>query len=321
MSESLRQSVHWSESVRLPVLGIETTFTTNSSEVLAAIEETYGSWAAIGQEVVSPSRATVRIALQDPAIDVPAEGPFTFRVPDPTRMLVLGEGGIGVADIARLESVAYVTHALLARAEFSGEVLEPLTLFLLGGLDRQPLHGAAVARDGIGIVLAGPSGSGKSTLSYASLRRGFTVLSDDAVYIQLRPRTRVWGRRSGIHLRTEARAHFDELSASSTSRLPGGKDRIVIPPGVDAPRYADRVGICLLERGSGTAAELESLTPTQVAGELEAGLEPGFDLYASTIRERAVSVAERGAWRLKVAGTPHQVAACIDDVVAELRHG
>jgi hypothetical protein len=46
---------------------------------------------------------------------------------------------------------------------------------------RALLHGAAVARNGIGLALAGPSGSGKTTLAAGLVSRGFDYLSDDAV--------------------------------------------------------------------------------------------------------------------------------------------
>jgi Coenzyme PQQ synthesis protein D (PqqD) len=46
---------------------------------------------------------------------------------------------------------------------------------------RAVIHGAALARNGIGLALAGPSGSGKTTLAAALVSRGFDYLSDDAV--------------------------------------------------------------------------------------------------------------------------------------------
>jgi hypothetical protein len=46
---------------------------------------------------------------------------------------------------------------------------------------RAIIHGAALARNGIGLALAGPSGSGKTTLAAGLVSRGFDYLSDDAV--------------------------------------------------------------------------------------------------------------------------------------------
>jgi hypothetical protein len=46
---------------------------------------------------------------------------------------------------------------------------------------RAIIHGAALARNGMGLALAGPSGSGKTTLAAGLVSRGFDYLSDDAV--------------------------------------------------------------------------------------------------------------------------------------------
>jgi hypothetical protein len=46
---------------------------------------------------------------------------------------------------------------------------------------RALIHGAALARNGVGLALAGASGSGKTTLAAGLVGRGFDYLSDDAV--------------------------------------------------------------------------------------------------------------------------------------------
>ena len=322
MGDKLYRDVHWSHRAELPVLGVTTKFLTNSQEVLKVVHETYGAWEALAgyQEVVSRSRAVVKLVLTDPPFDAAGPPSFSYRVPDHMRMLILSESGSGVADTTRLESVAYVTTGLVSQpAEFAEGLLEPLTLFLLGALDRQPLHAAAVVRDGVAILLEGPSGVGKSTLAHAARREGFTPLCDEAVYVQMEPALRVWSRRSRVHLRPEARAHFPELAGVTSTHLPGGKTRIVVPADAGSPRYADRAGICMLERGS--PARLERLEPGRAAAAVASRLEPGFDLYASTIRERAARVAERGAWSLVLAGDPAEGAALLDEVATELARG
>jgi hypothetical protein len=46
---------------------------------------------------------------------------------------------------------------------------------------RAVIHGAALARNGVGLALVGRSGSGKTTLATGLVSRGFDYLSDDAV--------------------------------------------------------------------------------------------------------------------------------------------
>lgn len=46
------------------------------------------------------------------------------------------------------------------------------------------LHGAAVVRKGVGVLIIGPPGSGKSTLAVGLIRRGWNFLSDDALLLR-----------------------------------------------------------------------------------------------------------------------------------------
>ncbi|HEX7049391.1 MAG TPA: hypothetical protein VF188_04180 [Longimicrobiales bacterium] len=321
MPDEPHRNIEWPHSTRLPVLGVMTTFASNSAAVLDAIHESYGVWRELARDtnVVSPSNAAVRIVLHDrPATSAPALV-FDYRVPDPTRFFAMWDGGMGVADTQRLESVAYVTADLVAnRAEFVAGVIEPLTLFLLGALNRQPVHAAAVVRGGNGILLTGPSGSGKSTISYAAHRHGYSLLSDEPVYVQMRPTLRVWGRRSQVRLPVEARTHFPELHDLAPTRLPGGKIKMVVNIEDRAQPYADHVGICLLRPGSGGKPALERASPGAVVAELVSGLDPGFDLFADTIGERLAAIAERGAWVLHVGRSPWDVLPLLDEITAEL---
>lgn len=307
--------------IELPVLGVTTTFSTNAPELLEVVRETYGAWdtiAGIG-DLASRSTASVRIVLDDHlALSRKLSG-YSHRVPDTTRLIVISDGGVGVADTLRLESIGYVTSSLLSRrSELIDGLLEPLTLFLLGAEDRQPIHAAGVARGDVGILLEGPSGTGKSTLAYAASHTGFSVLADEPVYVQLRPRLRVWGRSPRIHLPVEARSYFPELRDIAPARLPSGKTKIVIRPEQWEPRSATRIGICLLRRGGGGAASLERVPPGRVVSALLDRLEPGYDIYADSIPERIAAVAENGAWSLTLGPDPHDALPLLDEVAAAL---
>jgi hypothetical protein len=313
---------------RLPVLGVTTTFATNAPEVLRIARDTYGAWAALAREpaLISPSAAIVKVIVRPnggAAGDALGPDPvFRHHVLDRTRLRVEARDGVGVADTERRLSVAHVTPGLVARGPaFVEGMLEPLTLFLLGALDRQPLHAAAVMRDGVAILLAGPSGAGKSTVAYAAARAGFSVLADEPVYVQMHPRLRVWGRRSRLHLAVEARAFFPELAGLPPTRLQSGKTKLVIPGAGpdDDVRHAERVAICLLRRGD-TAEEpaLRPLSPAEVVAELTARLDPGFDLYQATIGERIAAVARGGAWSLHWSGGPAGAVPLLERVADEL---
>jgi hypothetical protein len=322
MADPLCRDVAWSRTVRLPILGVPTTFATNSDAVLGAIEETYGHWAPFTPPAgcVCDKTPTIRIAVHD-HLQAPDPAPaFSYRLPDPTRLFIAWNGGVGVADTLRLESVAYATEELVSRRlEFVEAVLEPLTLFLLGALDREPLHATAVFRDGAAILLAGPSGAGKSTLTYAAWRHGFSFLAEEPVYVQMRPALRVWGRRPRLHLPLEARAHFPELRDVPALRLPSGKTKMVVRLTSRIQPYADRAGICLLPPGSReTSPTLERIPAEEVLAELGRDLESGFDLFAGTIHERLAAIAAAGAWRLHVGRSPADALPLLERIAAEL---
>lgn len=359
MSEPTATSASFPHVVRLPVLGVETTFATNASEVLELVKEAWGRWEALRgvPDLVSSSDAVVRIMVGSRRSGTDVHAPADDRSDRPRApsappdaevgswprawvtnahtMRVDGAGGSGVADSRRLESLAHVTPELVSRRdEFVEGWLEPLTLFLLGALDRQPLHAAAVLgspqfpgteHEAAGakptaLLLAGPSGAGKSTLTYAAWRSGrFAVLADEPVYVQLEPRVRVWGRRARIHLSVDARAWFPELHGVAPARLPTGKTKIVVDAAGEPSPYAERAGLCLLARGSGDRPRLEPVTVERAVAELTAILDPGYDLFRDTIGERVARVAEGGAWRLCLTDDPGAALPLLEEAVAMVR--
>ncbi|MBI3982829.1 MAG: hypothetical protein HY337_07945 [Gemmatimonadetes bacterium] len=323
MTDSLYRNVALSHTAQLPVLGILTRFASNAPSVLEAVRQTYGAWNALtdGAGLVTPSSARVRIIVHD-SDETFRDGPAVqYRLLDAERLLVMAPGTAGVADTKRLDAVVYTTTRVVARsAEFADGLLEPLTLFLLGSQDRQPLHAAAIVRRSVAIVLAGPGGSGKSTLTYAARRAGYTVLADEAVYVQLRPQLRIWGRRSRIHLPIGALEHFPELRGMQPTTLATGKTKVVVSPG-EHRQYAEHVAVCLLKPGVGDQPTLERVPSDVVVAELTGHLESGFDLYADTIRSRAAALASGGGWRLTLGGSPLAAVPLLDGVVAELEEG
>ncbi|HXH83781.1 MAG TPA: hypothetical protein VNN07_12760 [Candidatus Tectomicrobia bacterium] len=308
--------------MELPVLGVPTTFVTNFPAVLGIVEETFGHWAAFTLPADQPGSVapTIRIAVNGghPA-STPIAG-FRYRLPDRHRLLVTCDGGVAVADTLRYEAVAYVDESLVTRhLEFAEGMLEPLTLFVLGALDREPLHAAGIVRDGVAILLAGRSGTGKSTLTYAAWRHGFSLLADEPVYVQMRPRLRLWGRRPRVHLRPDALVHFPELRGLPVSTLPSGKSKIVVPIGSRVEPCVERAALCLLSPGRrDRSPTLERITVDEAVAELGRELEPGFDLFAGTIEDRICAIAALGAWRLRVARSPTDALPLLERIAAEL---
>ena len=156
----------------LAVLGIETTFASNSRYVLDVVDEAFGAWRTI--EPIEDLRVTVRIIVSEGTEGIEEHAPVHYRLPDAERVIVaVTRQVVGMSDPARRESIAYVTTALAAdRSHFRVTFLEALTFALLAHFDRHPLHAAAIARDGRAVLLVGESGAGKSTLAYLAASRG-----------------------------------------------------------------------------------------------------------------------------------------------------
>jgi hypothetical protein len=215
-----------------------------------------------------------------------------------------------------------VTDTLVAdRQHFRYGVLEACTLFILTRLDRTPVHAAVVTRGEAALLLAGPSGAGKTTLAYgAATRLGCRVLTEDVVYVQLRP-LRIWGLPGFLHLPAGAGTHFPELAAEPPSLMANGKEKIAVAlasiGALPVRPSASRAGICVLERGAGPAS-LEPVAPDWIAAALTAALEPGFDLFASDIDECSRALAARGGWRLRTSGRPDDALPLVDEALSLL---
>jgi hypothetical protein len=305
-------------------MGIPVRFETDAPEVMAAVDDAFGAWrgAAVDDGWAAGDAVRVRIRL----LAGGADGLLRQRWAG-TRMRVRAGASRGVADFARRMAVARVTPGLVRDgARFREGVLEALALWMLTALDRQPLHAAALERDGRVLLLAGPSGVGKSTLVYAALRAGLRVLTEDCAFLQggaslqggAAPR--VWGMPGRVHLLPDAVRWFPELADAAPIRRANGKTKIAIDlraAGAAAPpRGVERVGICLLARGVMPAVEM--LPPHAIEAGLAAQVEPGFHRFAATIGEPIRRLAARGGWRLTLPASPHAAIPLLHRMFDEL---
>ena len=270
--------------------------------LLAAAADAYPDWRAHeptdGPPIMLELEAGGRVSEQPLRIDV--EG---------WRLRMAGAGAEGWADAWTLTARCRIPRALLANpARLVGEALDTPLLFLLTRSGRTPLHAAGVMCGDTAVVLAGPSGSGKSTLSLAAMTRGLQVLSDDTVYIQLKPRLRIWGFPRPVHVFPADAPRFIQ-----GTRLRGGKLKAAVPmrpwPG---PPVAERAAVVVLERGDHIG--LEPIEPRAAARALSR-LEPGFDLLEAESAEAIAAVTGQGCWRLTLTRDP---AAAIEALVERL---
>lgn len=245
--------------VTLPVLGVPVRFESNTSRGIAAAEEAFGAWRALGDahpRLVARTGARVRIVVHEG--DDPKDAPVKFRMPANDVLVMHTPGSVALVLAARREAVAYVTESLLADPmQVHHRLLPGITLSLVIHCDRAPVHAAVVARGDTALILAGPPGTGKSTLAYQAARAGLRVLGDDAAYVQTDPDLLIWGATGRSLLMPDAPAWFPELASHEPRVVADGTRKIVVEypdawPG--AAPVAARAVVCLLERDGVSAA-------------------------------------------------------------------
>ena len=197
---------------------------------------------------------------------------------------------------------------------FFAEAIDTVVLFLVAHAGRIPIHASAIMLQDIAVVLAGPSGSGKSTLALAAAQAGLTVLSEDTVFVQLRPKLRLWSRTEAIHvLEKDAPA-----GAPSAMRYRSGRWKKILP--VEAPQnFADKAVLCVLAPGDGLS--LTAMQPDDAVIAVTANPEPGFDVYGARSVEAARLLAGNGAWRLTLSESPREAIDLIRHTILPGKSG
>lgn len=304
----------------LPVLGVPVRFASNAPAVIEAVEEAFGGWRSLesAPHLVAGDEVTATIIVQ-PGDEGPDEHAEIYhRVIGGHRILFGSPGSVGYTDPDRREATAFVTAALVAdRQHFRYAMLEALTLSLVTPQDRQPFHAAAIVRDGAALLLAGPSGVGKSTLALAAVREGARVLAEDIVFLQSRPTLRVWGLPGYLHLPPDGRRHFPELEELTPTIRANGKVKLAVDlEGLgalpDLP-VVEGAACCFLQAGHDSPA-LEPVDGRAAVAAVMDGLEPGFDLFADTLREPLGLLLAPGAWRLRLSADPMAALPLLDEL-------
>ena len=307
----------------LVALGIPVRFGSNDARVIEIAREAWAGWAEAG---TSPDAAPVQITvLVRPRRRQSEPGPEVapvvhHRIEGPHRIHFESPSGWALSEPDERRGRAVIDAGWLEHeAAFRHGLLQGLTLAVLTGLDRQPLHASAVTRHGVALLLAGEGGVGKSTLAYAATRDGFDLLSEDTVYLQVRPRLLVWGTPGPLHLPAEQRTRFPELAALKPRLLPSGKTKVRVQarPHVGAVVPAEAARICLLRRRDGPPG-LAPVSTDEVVSSLLEGLESGFDRFRATLGEPLAVLARGGGYRLDLPSDPRDAVPWLHRLVDEL---
>ena len=134
-------------------------------------------------------------------------------------------------DVNRGTAMGFVSETIVANADYlRSAFIQTAFLQIAQARSIVAVHSACLARDGRALILRGDSGSGKSTLAYAALRRGYSLVAEDVIFLRsrsdqfegvIRPDDiEVHGMPWTLHLLPEAGQLFPSWRISQRSRVP-----------------------------------------------------------------------------------------------------
>ena len=129
---------------------------------------------------------------------------------------------------------------------------------------RAGIHGAALARNGLAVVLSAPSGSGKTTLAAGLISRGFDYLADDIVALS-EPDGLIVPCPLPLSVKPGSidvlKSRFPELARAPRYRTKGVTARLLVPPAAvwDAEPVGSRV-LVFPRFTAGVAPQMRSLS-------------------------------------------------------------
>jgi HPr Serine kinase C-terminal domain len=207
-------------------LGFPIQITTNSPEVLAAAQESWGMFDHTRPE--PPLKIQIGV-LPDSSTERPnapvvrGRGHQLTQIADSENFMVL--------DSREGFAFGWLTRgAVQDRAYLRYHFLEGTVWILLETLYLTSVHGACVELNGHGVLLCGDSGAGKTSLAYACAHNGWKFLSDDSTcLIRNRPGRIVTGNSRQMRFRESAVQLFPELIHQRVSARPTGEMSIEVP--------------------------------------------------------------------------------------------
>src|SRR5271170_2407739 len=195
-------------------MGFSLVITTNSHEVLAAAEESWGKF----RKLFSEPPLQLRIGVLDGGS---AEFPSVHVLRAHRNLLahVADADNFSVSDVNQGFAFAWLTRAIVEnRPYLRWHFIEGVSWDLL---DRYltPVHAACVRFQDHGVLLCGDSGAGKSSLAFACALKGWTYVADDGCcLVHGRQGRVVVGNPYQIRFRESAIELFPELKNQRLAR-------------------------------------------------------------------------------------------------------
>jgi hypothetical protein len=240
--------------------GVPLELSTNSPEVISAAMQSWSEFPKLLD--VEPLHIRIGVLESDQADLPPAPSILGQR----GLVSIIGDAkNFGICDVAAGFAFGWMTPVTLADpAFFRYHFLDMMAGIMLTPRNFGIVHSACVSLNGRGLLLCGHSKAGKSTLSFACAQRGWTFISDDAVYtIRKQPGRRVIGNPMHLRLRPDAASLFPQLENHAVVLRQNGEFGFEIPtgelPGLERAFTCEIDHVVFLNRAKGASAEIGPL--------------------------------------------------------------
>jgi len=238
-------------------LGFRTHLSTNSPDVIQTAEENWAGFPLLFED----KSLEVRVAVSDDE-SAPCSTGLNFRGQGHLLTLISDRDNFGICDLDKAFAFAWFSPATVRNHDFLRYFyLDTIPNLLLWHSHLTRVHASCVARAGRGVLLCGESGAGKSCLAFACARRGWELITDEAVSLVRGSQERtVLGKPWHIHFRETASAIFPEFEGLLASPNAAGKISIEIRtadlPAVQTRFQCQASAVVFLNRPAGGPARL-----------------------------------------------------------------
>jgi hypothetical protein len=276
-------------------LGFRLEIATNSPDVIAAAEESWG-----GRRREFASEPLVMRVVVSPQGDVSRDA--THSKQGHLYSVVSDADNFAHADLRSNFAAVHVSRKTASdHTSLRWFFVESLPYLMLCQRHVVMVHAGCVARNGSGVLLCGASEAGKSTLAYACARAGWTWLADDCTCLLPNSSDRMAiGRSPHARFRIDAPALFPELERFAVRERPTGKIGIEVDmsvlPGIRVTRRAPIGAVVFLERRPGPPS-VEQISGEDAVDRMLADM-PSYGEDVDELHERTVRrLAEAPAYR------------------------
>jgi hypothetical protein len=295
-------------------LGFPLDLATNSADVILAAKQGWGRFTQRFDE--TPVRLSLGVSEHEAEMQHPPEpqifsqehlitfswDQFTFVVCDLRSGFACG----------RMTGNAAADYAFLRYRFLQGPAMTMLVHRFLA-----PVHGALIARNGVGILLCGDSFAGKSTLAYACARAGWTYITDDGTYL-VRSRKDRYAVANPYYtrLREDAPSLFPELNGHTIAMRPNGKIGMEISTTALAINTAEASSIehvVFLNRGAGARAHLVPHSKEAAMKWCEQHIRYGEAEVRAEQRQTLLRLLDAGLWKMSYSALDDAIA-CLENL-------